>query len=182
MSALSVLRPVALACLCTLGAAKADSLSAQFLHQGGAPSTVSGGQVDLDLLVDGRVVATVSAASGGIVGFGFNSVEFNLPLSGFPDGQPENPYGWGSGTYGNFHSGFLANDPYPAAISFFIGGFGAYSSVAQVLGGPNPQWNFFLLDGNSTEWAAAPIPEPGTWALMALGLAAVASRARHRRG
>ena len=52
--------------------------------------------------------------------------------------------------------------------------------MSQVLGGANPQWNFFLIDGNFTEWAAAPVPEPGTWALMALGLVGVASRVRRR--
>ena len=159
---------------------RADSLTAQFLHASGAPAAVSGGQVDLDLLVDGRVLATVAAANGGIVGFGFNSVQFNLPLSGFPEGQPNNALGWGSGTYGDFTSGFAANAPYPAAVSFFIGSFGDYNSVSQVLGGANPQWNFFLIDGNFTEWAAAPVPEPGTWALMALGLVGVASRVRRR--
>jgi hypothetical protein len=179
----SSLRPLALAAMrCAAAGAQADSLTASLLHAGGAPAAVAGAQVDLDLMVDGRVLATVAAASGGIVGFGFNSVQFNLPLSGFPDGQPDNPFGWGSSTYGDFASGFLANDPYPAAISFFIGNFGDYSSVSQVLGGANPQWNFYLIDGNFTEWAATPIPEPGTWALMALGLAAVVTRARRRRG
>ncbi len=181
MSISSFIRPLALvAVLCATAAAQADSLTAQFLHASGAPAVVSGGQVDLDLLVDGRVLATVTAASGGIVGFGFNSIDFNLPLSGFPDGQPGNPYGWGTGDYGDFRSGFAAASPYPAGVSFFIGDFGDYDSVHDVLGGPNPQWNFFLLDDNFTEWAAAPIPEPGTWAMMAIGLAGLASRLRRR--
>lgn len=178
------LRPAALALLLAAAAAsaQADSLTAQFFHMGGAPSAVPGGQVDLDLQVDGRIVATVTAASGGILGFGFNSSEYNLPLSGFPAGQPDNPYGWSSATYGDFRSGFAAAEPRPAGVSFFIGSFGDYSSVYEVLGGPNAQWNFFLIDGNFNEWAAAPVPEPGTWALIALGLAGLAQRVRRQRG
>jgi hypothetical protein len=184
MHATPPLRPVALALLLAAAAvsAQADSLTAQFFDRSGAPSAVAGGQVDLDLQVDGRIVATVTAASGGIVGFGFNSSEYNLPLSGFPIGQPENPYGWSSGVYGDFRSGFAAAVPRPDAVSFFIGSFGDYTSVYEVLGGPNPRWNFFLIDGNYTEWAAAPVPEPGTWALMALGLAGLARRLRRQRG
>ena len=112
MSTLLSLRLLAVAAVLSAAAgARADSLTAQFLHASGAPAAVSGGQVDLDLLVDGRVLATVAAANGGIVGFGFNSVQFNLPLSGFPEGQPNNALGWGSGTYGDFTSGFAANAP-----------------------------------------------------------------------
>lgn len=171
MKRVSVLRLVAgLAGAMLVAAAQADSVSGNFLHENGSPSATSGGSVTFTLNGDGTIAASLTSLDGGIIGFGFDSVNPNLPESGFPPGQPANPYGW-LGSYGYFPSGFLASTPYPASMTWTIGNPGDYSSVSQVLGGPNLSWDFYMFSGPGNEWAAvAAVPEPQTYAMLALGL------------
>jgi hypothetical protein len=53
----------------------------------------------------------------------------------------------------------------------------ASSTSGFVIGWTNP-WHTAI---DNIDSSAAPIPEPGTWALMGLGLAAVGTMARRRR-
>ena len=167
------------------GTSSADSVSGNFMDHNGVASASSGGTVTFTLAADGTVSASLMStlASGGIHGFGFDSVASTLPESGFPAGQPSNALGWSDVRYGLFRSGFLAASPLPTIINWTIGTPGSYTSVYDVLGGPNPTWDFYLYSASNEAWVAlaVAVPEPASYALMGLGVAALSMLRSRRR-
>lgn len=160
---------------------RADSLGGYFLDHDGLPSSTLGGRVFFTLEGDGTVRASLTSFSGGIVGFGFDSPPLNLPESGFPPGQPGNPFGWGTVHYGAFFSGFRSNGPFPTSIDWTIGNPGDYTSVWQALGTVNANWDFYLLSDSEWGAVASAIPEPGMATLLTAGVVALSLVARRQR-
>jgi hypothetical protein len=176
-------------CLFLIAPAHADSLFGDFTIKNGAASA-SGGQVTFNLNGDGTIAASLSSLDGGIVGFGFDSIAFDLPESNFSF-PPTNAFGWAD-MYGGQRSGFACYgssglDNCGTNVTWTIGNAGDFSSVSQALGGGNSTTDFFLYTADQgNQWGAnavagAPVPEPETYAMMLAGLGLLGFVARRRK-
>ncbi|HUI44254.1 MAG TPA: PEP-CTERM sorting domain-containing protein [Terriglobia bacterium] len=143
------------------------------------------GQVIFTLEGDGTIGASLwDYGPATIVGFGFNSLQADLPESGFTPTTPDNPYGWGD-SFGTQPSGFLCTQC-GLQESWIIGNPGDYTSVYQVLnGGSQSSVDFFLYDSNGAQWGGdaqsySSTPEPGSVALLGTGLLGLLGFVRRR--
>lgn len=184
MSSMSLLKRslVALSFAVAACAAQADAVIGNFLIKDGAASA-SGGTVTFTLQGDGTIAASLHSTSGRIVGFGFDSSTVNLPESGFPAGEPVNPFGWGD-MYGSHASGFRATGTL-SDISWVIGNVGDFSSVNDVLTGSGSVYDFFLYTEFNNQWAAnaeavTGTPEPATALLLLAAVGGLAATQRRR--
>ena len=162
-------------------AARADEVTGNFTIENGSPSA-SGGDMIFSLNADGTISASLSTTlADGILGFGFNSLAYNLPESNLSPTTPDNPDGWGD-TYGTQPSGFLCL-ACGTTKSWTIGTTGEFTSVYQALnGGAQSTYDFFLLGQDGNNWAAdaAPIPEPLTLSLFGAGFLGLGALRRRK--
>jgi len=150
------------------------------------------GRVTLDLNADGTIAALAESFGGNIIGValdaGFSS--FAAPEYDFspvnPDANGGNLFGWTSGD-GEFLLGFYCGNDNGVGctptISWTIGSVGQFSSAFDVLGGTGSVYDMFLLTDAGSFSAFAEetsVPEPGTLALLGIGLAGL-SFARRRK-
>jgi hypothetical protein len=167
------------------GTANADSIVGDFTLDTSLNTIASEGQVIFTLNGDGTIAASLTSFDGNIIGFGFDSVTFDLPESNFTPAV-SNPFGWSDG-FGTHASGFLANVG-SSTETWTIGNPGDFSSVMQALGGGTASVDFFLYAGNNDQFGAnahpaGTVPEPSSMALIGfggLGLAVAAIRRRRQ--
>lgn len=145
------------------------------------------GQVIFTLNSDGTIAASLTySGSGTILGFGFNSLAYELTETGFTPGTVDNVGSWGD-VFGVQNSGFNAQETNSVGnqISWTILGDSAFTSVWDALnGGSNSSVAFYLLDSNYFEYGAeavsyTSVPEPSSLLMLgagALGLLGVFRR------
>jgi hypothetical protein len=154
--------------------ARADELTADFTIDNGSPSA-SGGEVTFVLNAVGTISADlISTLAGAFLGFGFDSIQADLPESNFAPTTPDNPFGGDGDLYGNHLSGFLCSSC-GTSETWTIGTPGEFTSVWQALGGGNATTDFYLRAQNDDQWDAnaSAVPELSTWAMLLAGFAAL---------
>jgi hypothetical protein len=177
-------------------AAHADTATASFQAGFPFPAAPPGAFASFSLNGNGTIAASVTSLYGSIIRFKFNSPALLVSSQFSAPNAYTNPPGTSevSAGFGFFNSGWLvdsSNRPGPTTVSWTIGQPGSFASVADAFrrnynGGLDGYSLYVLLDGGSvnagqgSEWAAnielaTAVPEVGTAALMAAGLAVLGS-------
>ena len=148
---------------------------------------IPGATASLTLNPDGTISATTTSLSTlELVGFGVDSF-FHHPSYDF-SATDVTSSGWGT-SFGGFASGWTRTTGVEN-MTWLIGSPGTFASVFDVLDGSGSAFDAFIfavnpMNGEFTEYAAhftsAPaVPEPETYALLLVGMGAVAMVARRR--
>jgi hypothetical protein len=105
---------------------------------------------------------------------GFSPVSIDITDSGM---TVTNPVGWATGAFNGFNLSVLAG-PGISAASYLGGTMGNTGLTLDASG----LWvNFAGQGGGTAYFSVTAIPEPGTYALLGLGLLGVAAAAQRRR-
>ena len=180
-------------CLASLSAF-ADSATATFTSSNGGAGPVPGGTATLTLQNDGTINGAFQSLAGGILLVGLDSL-ISYPLHDFSSPATASVV---QTFFGTFLSGAVPQNTFPLTLSFSVGAPGQFSTVSDVYGGSNAQFDAFMYVFNTAgsddgdlrvtqyggnfvlETTTPPVPEPETYTLMLAGLGIVGWIGRRR--